>query len=411
MSTRGTVVIAMLAALSLGRCEEPAAEAPVRSRQKPKYARNEPRAASNNILQFSRGAVVLERSGESSLEASAIRAIDSAPLTAWLSPPYDRSEWMVVELPAMTRIEKVGASYPKEHVLWMPRSLQFESSVDGRTFAPLTEIRTSRENPRPVEAVTPVETRFIRVTMSETDGAFVGVSELVVEGLAIDEPLDRTLSGTWSINGTAAHFTQVGNLVSGVVQLTPPLLIRGGWGDQLIRFSWTRGGQFGVGLLSISSSAPVLNGILWYARANDESRGEDWFGQKKSDSSEPLDSTAVDDTLLERFGSIPLYGLLFDEHDALESTASAVTLESLAGRLRSGPPMQLLGFEHRSLTDEENLARSGKRLESLRAALIEKGVDSNRIDTLPLGNQSRPGEPVTNEEIRASSNRIMLVIK
>src|SRR5207245_9066119 len=95
-----------------------------------------------SLLDLSRGAAVLSRTGESMLQFSALQAIDGDPGSWWATPPRDLPQSMIIALPARSRIDAVGirtvagGRFTAGHV-------QFDGSLDGRQLTPLATINSA----------------------------------------------------------------------------------------------------------------------------------------------------------------------------------------------------------------------------------------------------------------------------
>src|SRR5688572_10165696 len=103
-----TLDCAVISAFLLGACRSEA-PAPGQSSSPKQPTSSAPlelgvRESRESLLSLLQGAVVVERSGELSLESSAIHGIDSDHWTSWTSPPDDLQQWMVVQLRQPARI-------------------------------------------------------------------------------------------------------------------------------------------------------------------------------------------------------------------------------------------------------------------------------------------------------------------
>src|ERR1017187_5637537 len=124
----------LVATVSCGRKEEAPAAAPLSAVSHADL--------SSNLLSIDHGAVIVARSGEFSLEHSAFDALDDSVDTAWGSPPGDREQWMIVELPVKSMIRQVGIAFPPNALpATAPQLVRFELSSDGNSFSEIARLK------------------------------------------------------------------------------------------------------------------------------------------------------------------------------------------------------------------------------------------------------------------------------
>lgn len=315
----------------------------------------------DNLANLAYGASILSRTGESSLDFSAVQLIDGDPLSPWLSPLHAPEQSIVVALPSRSRIEQLGArrgASPRSGV----KSLRIERSLDGKTFEPYTTLHLAENAQYQIGPVPPAEATYLRLTTAETTGAFSQLNSFVVRGKPLEPMAPRSLDGCWSINRiTTASFQQQGNSFSGSIG---GLSVDGGTDGRAFRFVWTRGPQFGMGLVTLTPDSRHLTGLQWYEEATPLFLGDSWFGDRVACGAKKAPPQNVFEIFLNRFGRFPLYGLAFDAQAKL-LPGSEPALERLAKHLAANP---------RTLW---NLTNHGdaRRLETLRAALAQRGVN------------------------------------
>lgn len=109
-------------------------------------------------------------------------------------------------------------------------------------------------------------------------------------------------------------------------------------------------------------------------------------------------------------GRVALYGILFDFDKASLSAESATTLTEIAKLLNEKPELRILvvGHSDASGSFEYNRTLSQKRAESVVAALVDKGVSSERL--FPVGVAfASPVAANTTEDGKAKNRRVELV--
>ena len=115
---------------------------------------------------------------------------------------------------------------------------------------------------------------------------------------------------------------------------------------------------------------------------------------------------------LTQFGHVPVQGLAFDTGGAALSESSARALEILAQLLSHNPDMAvvIVGHSDNQGALDANIALSKRRAEAVRAALIERGVASARLEAHGAGYLA----PVTTNATEAGRNlnrRVELVLR
>jgi len=79
------------------------------------------------------GASIASRTAELDLQHSAVRMIDTANATGWVTPASDPAQAVVLSLPARARIDRVGVITIASAAA--VRDLRIDFSLDGETFA------------------------------------------------------------------------------------------------------------------------------------------------------------------------------------------------------------------------------------------------------------------------------------
>lgn len=328
-----------------------------------------------NLLELQRGAGVLRRDGEALLTVSPVMAIDSDERTAWITPPRDFPQSAVFALPARARIEELGVSTGERPAIAVT-SVQFELSTDGEHFANAGVLAVKPQLGLQTLRVAPAEASFVRLTLLAAGGAYAQVNTVYAGGNLLEPPHAGPIAGCWMVNGRRVRFAAEGGRLHGVTEEAVPTFLEGGSDGQLYRFAWTRGAEFGLAVFTVAAGR--LSGIVWHEEAINAEQfiAENWMGETAKD----CRSAGVDDAVFRayagRLGYFPLFGLRFSSAGTLDEEASAVTLDRLA---RMGAPMRLVSHEL------EQPALSQKKIASLRAALVRRGVDVSRIEFVAAG--------------------------
>ncbi|HUP46414.1 MAG TPA: discoidin domain-containing protein [Thermoanaerobaculia bacterium] len=382
------VAAATLAALLLlARCGETAAPPETDSER-------------NNLLNAGYGAAVIARTGELTLQDSAMRAIDGDPESAWKSPPYDPKQTLVFSLPAPVRIERLGLQ-TTSRAGELTRALTFEVSEDGETFEQVLDVKVKPANdPQLFDAPVP-RARYVRVNVLEGGSPFASLRSIRVHGQWLAPPTVAPLTGCWTINGNPARFIEREGRIEGIIEEDEPLLFSGGVHGATYLLTWAKGPQWGEGLVTLSPDGERLSGLRWHEEPAAHSNGNGWFGARTACSPDGVAADRVWERFLAAEGWYPLFSLYFDETDSLVDGQSAGGLDIIANVARRLPSqrIRLVGREHRESTAEENRKRAAARLQSLRTAMEKRGIDVARIDFHPVGSES-PRRPTPSAALR-----------
>lgn len=386
---RGLAAAALLAcALLVAGCGETASPPPPPAAPDPLKRPDAwgPVVAGDELLAPARGAVVVDRSGELSYLGSSLNVIDGDNSTHWASPPRDPVQWVIIELPALSRIRKVGAStgmpFPPPRPV---KTLRFEGSRDGRAF---TELRTIDIVPSKNEQlfdVTPADVRFLRVTTlaNERDADVTLVPTLHVRGEVLEPVAAASFSGRWEVNGNALDLSQEGNALYGVVRMDPPMIFCGTITGRVARLAWSRGNEDGVAWLAVNPASTKLSGVWWWLDPNVNFYfGEAWIGDRTGDA--PRFSVAIPqiaDVHLRKLGRFPLYGLVLRPDGELDPEASAAGLAFIRQALAAFPTyrVRLEIVESGSWVEATNLEKGRARAARLAASLERAGLPKDRL--------------------------------
>jgi hypothetical protein len=347
-----------------------------------------------NVLNLAHGGSVVSRTGDASLENSAIYAIDGDLLSAWLTPNGDPEQTVTVSLPYRTRISELGVARGASAANGF-RALLVERSLDGVKFVPFTELRLQGRGGEQFFPVTPAEARFLRVTIREATGTFAQLNSLLARGTQLEPPAARSLDGCWVVNAMDASLAQHGGDVWGNIG---NMRVEGTVDHGVFRLVWSRGAEYGIALLTVSADGQHLSAIKWHEEAVPVFVGDHWFGEKRPSCSEhPQKDGAVFETWMARAGLFPLYGLTFDESGDL-LPASSATLDTITRVLaaNAGRPLRFRGHG------------DPRQLESLRAALETRHADLASADFVQT---DTPRRETTTECLRMLYRNIDLEIR
>jgi len=347
---------------------------------------NWPVIAPDELFTAARGVVVTDRSGELSYLASSTNAVDGDDTTIWISPPKDTVQWLVVELPALTRIRQVGASTGDPGSITGPwKTLRFEGSVDGIKFTEPRTVELEKKQSPQLFDVTPTEVRFLRVTTlaNHKDNEVTLVPTLHVRGEELEPVPPPSFSGRWNVNGHELDLSQEGNVIYGVVRMEPPMIFYGTVAGRGARLAWSRGNENGIAWLNIDRSSTHLSGRWWWIDPIlNFNFGEAWISERIGDAPAfkvPIPQIA--DVHIRKVGRFPLYGLVFRPDGELDLEASASGLGFIRQALTAFPAfkVRLEVVACDSWIEAENLAAARARAAKLAAALERAGLPKERL--------------------------------
>jgi len=230
-----------------------------------------------NLLSLARGASIVSRTGEVTLENSAAHAIDGDWLTSWRSPPGGAEQTFVISLPARARIDRLGAIVPTSGRETPPR-IRFDASDDGLAWREITTFSLQRQRDPQLVNVPPFETSYLRVQTVGMDVYYSALQSLIALGREIAPPEQPAIAGCWEINASPAHFTQRGTSVAGVIGDNPPMYVLGGTDGRTIRATWIRGPMWGPAIITLDPHRRALSGVRWHETVRSQDSGDGWFG-------------------------------------------------------------------------------------------------------------------------------------
>ncbi|MBI2214686.1 MAG: discoidin domain-containing protein [Acidobacteria bacterium] len=345
-----------------------------------------PVVADDELLTPTRGAVIADRSGEFSYMGSALNVIDADNATQWVSPPKDPVQWVVIELPAMSRIRRVGASTGEPYAPSSPvKTLRFEGSRDGRTFTALRTIDVEPKKNDQLFDIEPADVRFLRVTtLANHDNPNVTiVPTLHLRGEELEPVAPPSFSGRWEVNGESLELSQDGNTLYGALKIDPPMLFCGVVTGRVARLAWSRGNEKGIAWLAVNPSSAKLSGTWWWLDPNlNFYFGEAWIGDRTGEAPRftvPIPKVA--DVHLRKVGRFPLYGLVVRPDGELDVEASASGLTFVREALAAFPTyrVRLELVECDSWVEAKNLERGHARAAKLAASLERAGLPKERL--------------------------------
>lgn len=351
----------------------------------------------NNLLNLANGGGVVSRTGEMTLDNSALRAIDGDPESSWVSPPADPRQSIVFYLSSLTRIDSIGVRTPPGSSFTIGR-MTIDGSRDGTTFTALASPRFKGGDMQLVP-VTPAEATSIRVTIEEA-GGYATLQSVQVQGKPVSPPVPGRIADCWAINGLPAQFNSAGS-VHGRIGNENPYLLRGGTDGPLYRFVWTRGAEWGFAAVTVSPDGQHFSGLWWHEEPVAYFFGGSWFGNRSkcTGTLKASEANAVE-ALMKRSKRYPLFDLHYDGNGLLIESESEGGLSAIVTILSTSPRIRLVSREYKGATAADNRRVATGRLDSLRAVLQKRGTDLSHIEFVAAGSDN-PRQPLESELMRS----------
>lgn len=356
----------------------------------------------SSLLDVTRGATVISRTGETMLITSAMNTIDGEITSSWSPPPHDYPQSIVIALHTASRIDRVGfrsliaQGFEVNH-------LTFESSGDGVAWQPLATITSRHVDEAQWQNVTPADAAYLRVTIPDTKnpGRDVNLQSLLAHGAELVAPRQVSIDGCWSVNGSAASFTQRGTRATGVAAIGKELMfLSGGTNGRMWRFNWIRGNDYGYTALTISPDGRKLSALNWHEEAIPLFRAAPWFGERAAcgDLQTRQDVPAA---LLRRIGRVSMFALQFDDTGVFRADGSGEELRSLASILRnSAVALRIVAHEFRQPDARRNKEVAEREIASVRDALSHLDIEITRVDFVAAGSDA-PRQTPSSDAARA----------
>jgi hypothetical protein len=354
-----------------------------------------------NLLVLQSGASVVSRSAELDLIHSAVRMIDAAGSTGWVTPAEDPVQTVVLSLAAPARIDRIGLRSTRLSAA--ARDVRVDFSLDGVTFGhAMTPVVKQVDDEQDFPIARPVDAQYIRLSTLDARSSHLLVRDLIVNGNFLKPPAAGSIAGCWTISGQPATFRADDAAVTGSAGGTLGMMLDGGTDGRFYRFAWTRDKQYGLAAISVTPDGKHLAGIVWHEQAIDLDQfyADDWLGERGSC---PAPQEAdVFATYLQRFGYFPLYALRFADDGTLDDDASSPALARVAKLIVGNPQLQIRFVAHELMhaTPAANLSVAQREIATLRDALSRRGVPVAKLTFVPLG-EAHPRRDGTTGLIRA----------
>lgn len=226
------------------------------------------------------GAVVTERSGEFSLRYSAVFAVDGFADTSWWSPRGEQEQWMVLRLPAQSRVDRITLLQPNGRV--GAKSVEIEAQSAEGEWLDIGSVDMTLDPGDRMLMPQQLETSMLRFTMRGSGMHPVSaLTEIVIDGVETGKRQPVEWAGEWALNQRTVTFAARGAMIVGSVPLRRTAMrLTGRPRNGFVPFAWSMGNATGYGAMSASATGELSGWWSW-----DEPRpwdfGESWFGRRR----------------------------------------------------------------------------------------------------------------------------------
>ncbi len=270
---------------------------------------------------------------------------------------------------------------------------------------------------------TPASGRYLRLTAFNNwgDDKYMEIMDVYAYGKPLVKRALPDNSGTFSSSYGNFHMQQTGSAVNGCYEYANGLIENGGFEGRVLRFTWTEGEvagkrHGGPAMLIFSDDGQSFTGYWWRDGSTSGGPAGDWRGKRISRVVgscpywKPGSGNGVAQQLQSE-GRARLYGILFDTDSDHLKDESKPTLDSLVAAARTQPSWNfgIEGYTDNIGGDAHNQTLSEKRAISVKAYLVNAGVDEKRLTTQGFG----ASHPVASNDtaLGRSQNRRVEVVK
>ena len=382
-----------------------------------------------NLLSWGAGALVVEAppSYTNSGQWSPDMLLDELPNTGWATQSGDLTpKVFVFEL--ANRSEITSLAFDTAQVEKRGRGAKdvkveiSDSKAGGFTEIASPSLAAVMDHQK-FALKTPASGRYLRLTVLNNwgDSQYMEIMNMYAYGKPLATRPLADNSGTFSSDYRDFHMQQTGATVNGCYEFSNGLIENGGFEGRVLRFTWTEGEvagkrHGGPAMLIFSDDGQSFTGYWWNEGNTSGSPNGAWRGKRISREVgscpywKPGSGNGVAQQLQSE-GRARLYGILFDTDSDHLKDESKPTLDSLVAAARTQPSWNFTIEGHTDNVGSEahNQTLSEKRALSVKAYLVNAGVDANRLTTQGFGSS----HPVASNDtaLGRSQNRRVEVVK
>lgn len=381
-----------------------------------------------NLLSWGAGALVVQQppsysdSGNWSPEA----LLDELPNTGWATKSGDLTpKVFVFELADKSEITSLA--FDTAHVENRGRGAkELKVEISDRKDGAFTQIATpslaALQDQQKFALKTPASGRYLKLTVLNNwgDDKYMELMDVYAYGKPLVKRALPDNSGTFTSDYGKFRMQQTGATVNGCYEHNNGLIENGGFEGRVLRFTWTEGEiagkrHGGPAIMIFADDGQSFTGYWWNEGDTNGSPGG-WRGKRVSSEigACPHWKPGVGNTIVDELnseGRVRLYGILFDTDSDHLKDESKPTLDSLIAAARTQPSWKFAieGYTDNTGGEAHNQTLSAKRAISVKAYLVNAGVDTNRLTTQGFG----AGKPVSSNDtaLGRSQNRRVEIVK
>lgn len=381
-------------------------------------------AQEENRLGFSAGVVVAVEPKTYGGAWTIVSILDDDPATGWASPAGELGPHAVVlELPAVTTIARFefdarsvdGAARGAKDV-----TVEVSDQGPEAGFRQVLKVSLkSAEDGQGFPVAAPIAGRWVRLTIVNNHGDAQYTELMGFRGMGTSQPAPplADVSGTYETNYSLFRIRQQGSALIGCYEHDEGLL-EGTVEGRVMRLTWRENGgptDRGPVIMVFTPDGAGFKGRWWYYNGEKGPPRGNWDGVRKSSvvGTCPHWSGSVSSELRRTLTAdrrAKLYGILFDVNAATIRSESNAVLDEVATLMKTETTWKLLVEGHTDAqgTDAANQQLSEARAQSVRAALVSRGIEAARLRAQGFGESKPVGDNATSLG-RAQNRRVELV--
>ena len=378
-------------------------------------------AEEKDVLDLTRGAVVLSATSQYNEKWSALSLLDGTHTTGWCSAkdtPYPNTFIIELAQPLGLNIFVLDNSSAEESSHPGISACEFELHASATSpeegFRLVLSGEAAQGERKEFSLKEPVEARWLKLVILSNWGhpSYTELMELEAYGDTAGEvPEQESLQGVFDTNYNLVQFNQEGTHVEGCYDWDEGVL-SGSTDGRVVQFEWREDGgrQVGSAVMVLSSDGNLLNG-LWYEKGQLQGI---WFGNRVTDDRKPkcqLRGQQWIGKALQESGRVILYGIYFDSDSAELKPESEETLGEVLAVLEEQTSLRVVveGHTDSTNTDEYNLKLSERRAQAVVSWLAEHGINGGRLEAKGYG-ESQPVADNATPQGRALNRRVEMAV-
>ncbi len=351
----------------------------------------------------------------------AYNLLDDSPSSGWANATGKlNNNVFVFEMATGATLESFefdNASVDAEGAAAKDILVEVSSKSASEGFSPVLQATLANiTDGQKFKAEKPLPAQWVRLTIKTNYGnsGYTEIFGVRAYGNRPEYGKSSEISGTYSTSYADFHVRQQGTALAGCYEYNDGLL-EGAIEGRVMKITWQEGPESkGPAIMVFSGDGKSFKGFWWHDIARGNPAGT-WDGSKTSKAigSCPHWSGSLGGELqkqLKATGRARIYGIRFALDSAVINEASYPILTEIVDLLKTDTTLHLSIEGHTDATGAaaHNQTLSEQRAASVKAYLVEKGVDAGRLTTAGFGSGKPVGEN-DNELGRAQNRRVELV--